>query len=149
MQKPFQDEFLRKGLDRLFLRESLGKVECLKQMAKLRLNPAQARMISKFVDSYLRLEGQEKAMFQAELDRIEPGQKEAVMEVLTSWTEEGVEIGERSLVLRLLNRRVGTLPETIQTQVESLPLERLEMLGEALLDFTGLADLENWLSQQN
>jgi hypothetical protein len=53
----------------------------------------------------------------------------------------------RSLVLRLLNRRVGTLPETIQTQVETLPLERLEMLGEALLDFTGLADLENWLAQ--
>jgi predicted transposase/invertase (TIGR01784 family) len=53
----------------------------------------------------------------------------------------------RSLVLRLLNRRVGTLPEAIQTQVEALPLERLEMLGEALLDFTGLADLENWLAQ--
>jgi hypothetical protein len=132
----------------------LVKVECLKQMAKLRLNPAQARMISKFVDNYLRLEGQEMATFQAELDRIEPGQKEAVMEVLTSWTEEGIERGlergaqrERSLVLRLLNRRVGTLPETIQTQVEALPLEQLEALGEALLDFTGLSDLENWLAQ--
>jgi hypothetical protein len=136
----------------------LVKVECLKQMAKLRLNPAQVRMISKFVDSYLRLEGQEKAVFQAELDRIEPGEKEVVMEVLTSWTEEGIETGiergiergaqrERSFVLRLLNRRVGTLPAAIQTQVEALPLDRLEMLGEALLDFIGLADLENWLAQ--
>jgi hypothetical protein len=61
---------------------------------------------------------------------------------LRSRQEEG-----QSLVLRLLNRRVGTLPEALQTQVEALPLERLEMLGEALLDFTGLADLENWLAQ--
>jgi predicted transposase YdaD len=53
----------------------------------------------------------------------------------------------RSLVFRLLNRRVGTLPEAIQTQVEILSLERLDMLGEALLDFTSLADLENWLAQ--
>lgn len=129
----------------------LVKVECLKQMARLGLNPAQSRMISKFVDNYLRLEGQEKAAFQAELDRIEPSEKGAVMEVLTSWTEEGIERGrqegERSLILRLLNRRVGTLPEAIQTQVEALPLEQLEMLGEALLDFTGLADLETWLAQ--
>jgi hypothetical protein len=53
----------------------------------------------------------------------------------------------RSLVLRQLNRRVGTLPETIQTQVESLSLEQLEALGEDLLDFTNLTDLENWLAR--
>jgi predicted transposase YdaD len=53
----------------------------------------------------------------------------------------------RSLVLRQLNRRVSTLPEAIQTQVAALPLERLEALGEDLLDFTSLADLENWLAQ--
>jgi predicted transposase YdaD len=100
---------------------------------------------------YLSIPRQEKATFQAELDRIEPSEKGSVMEVLTSWTEEGIERGRqeegRSLVLRQLNRRVGTLPETIQTQVEALPLEQLEALGEALLDFTGLADLETWLAQ--
>jgi Domain of unknown function (DUF4351) len=129
----------------------LVKVECLRQMARLGLNPAQSRMISKFVDSYLRLEGQEKEAFQTELDRIEASEKGAVMEVLTSWTEEGIEQGRqeegRSLVLRLLNRRVGTLPEAIQAQVAALPLERLETLGEDLLDFANLADLENWLAQ--
>jgi hypothetical protein len=61
---------------------------------------------------------------------------------LRSRQEEG-----RSLVLRQLNRRVGTLPETIQTQVESLSLEQLEALGEDLLDFTNLTDLENWLAR--
>ena len=131
------------------------KLECLKQIAQLRLNPAQARMISGFVDTYLRLEDQEEQVFQAELDRIDPSEKRGVMEVVTSWMEQGIEVGvERgrqeegqSLVLRQLNRRVGSLPEVIETQVKSLPLEQVEALGEALLDFTSLADLENWLRQ--
>ena len=129
----------------------LVKLECLKQMARLRLNQAQAKMISGFVDTYLRLEGQEEEVFQAELDRIEPSEKEVVMEVVTSWMEEGIERGiergERSLILRQLHRRVGSLSQGIQAQVELLSLERLEALGEALLDFTSLVDLENWLAQ--
>ncbi len=55
------------------------------------------------------------------------------------------EEGERSLILRLLTRRVGELPQEVREQVESLPLEQLENLGEALLDFTSLADLQAWL----
>jgi len=136
----------------------LVKLECLKQMARLRLNQAQAKMISGFVDTYLRLEGQEEEVFQAELDRIEPSEKEVVMEVVTSWMEEGIERGieqgiergiergERSLILRQLHRRVGSLSQGVQAQVELLSLERLEALGEALLDFTSLTDLENWLA---
>lgn len=127
------------------------KLECLKQMARLRLNPAQAKMISGFVDTYLRLEEHEEEVFQAELDRIEPTEKEVVMEVVTSWMEagieQGIERGERSLILRQLNRQVGALPQAIQAQVETLPLEQLESLGEALLEFTSLTDLENWLTQ--
>jgi predicted transposase/invertase (TIGR01784 family) len=75
--------------------------------------------------------------------------QELRQEVSALERQEGRQEGERSLVLRLLNRRVGTLPETIQTQVEALPLEQLEALGEALLDFTGLADLESWLTHEN
>jgi Domain of unknown function (DUF4351) len=52
---------------------------------------------------------------------------------------------ERSLVLRLLNRRVGTLPEELETQISALPVDELENLGDALLDFTSLSDLQLWL----
>jgi len=85
------------------------------------------------------------------------------MEVVTSWMEagiergiergieqgieRGIERGERSLILRQLNRRFGSLPQVTQAQVEALSLERLELLGEALLDFTSLVELENWLAQ--
>jgi hypothetical protein len=43
--------------------------------------------------------------------------------------------------LRQLNRRVGELPEEVRQGIESLSLEQLENLGEALLDFTSMADL--------
>jgi predicted transposase/invertase (TIGR01784 family) len=55
-------------------------------------------------------------------------------------TDEG-----RSLVLRQLARKFGTISLEIQAQVNSLTLDRVESLAEDLLDFTQVADLINWL----
>ncbi|BAY77098.1 hypothetical protein NIES25_35560 [Nostoc linckia NIES-25] len=60
--------------------------------------------------------------------------------------QRGREQGERSLILRLLNRRVGELPQQLLERIETLDLEQLENLGEALLDFQAQADLETWFS---
>ncbi len=57
------------------------------------------------------------------------------------------EEGEKSLIFRLLNRRVGELPEDVRQQVEILSLEELENLGEALLDFSSMGDLQVWLEE--
>ena len=63
--------------------------------------------------------------------------------------EEGREEGRaneaRSLILRQLTRRVGSLPNPIAEQVNGLSVDALEELGEALLDFTGIEDVEQWL----
>lgn len=53
----------------------------------------------------------------------------------------------RTLVLRLLNRRLGTLPPDLSAQVEDLPLVQLEALAEALLEFTAEADVRAWLAE--
>ncbi|MBW4556441.1 MAG: DUF2887 domain-containing protein [Trichormus sp. ATA11-4-KO1] len=58
---------------------------------------------------------------------------------------EEAEQREKSLIFRLLTRRVGELPQEVREQIETLPLEQLENLGEALLDFTSMADLRSWL----
>ncbi len=55
-----------------------------------------------------------------------------------------VEEGKR-LILRLLQKRVGALPEDLSTSVQSLNVTQLETLGEALLDFTGIEDLVHWV----
>ena len=52
-----------------------------------------------------------------------------------------------SLILRLLNRRLGEISSTLGQQIQELSLEQLETLGEALLDFTSLTDLTAWLSE--
>ncbi len=49
-------------------------------------------------------------------------------------------------MFRLLNRRCGSLSLALEEQVKALSLEQLEALGEAVLDFTGVSDLENWLA---
>jgi predicted transposase YdaD len=54
---------------------------------------------------------------------------------------------EANLVLRLLKRRLGELSISQEEQVKGLSVEQLEALGEALLDFTVMADLEGYLAQ--
>jgi hypothetical protein len=61
--------------------------------------------------------------------------------------QEGRVEGEQRLVLRLLFRRFGEIDASIIEQVNSLSTEQLEALGEALLDFSALSDLEAWLNQ--
>ncbi len=61
--------------------------------------------------------------------------------------EEGREVEARSLILRLLTRRVGELPSPVRQRVEDLSLEQLENLGEALLDFNSMANLQTWLEE--
>jgi predicted transposase/invertase (TIGR01784 family) len=70
-------------------------------------------------------------------------------EFLQEGRQEGRQEGERSLILRLLTRRVGSLTPETRSQVESLTLDQLESLGEALLDFSSGIDLERWLRSQS
>lgn len=56
----------------------------------------------------------------------------------------GLQIGEANMVIRMLIRRFGRLTTPQTKKVRSLALPQLESLGEALLDFKNVADLENW-----
>lgn len=66
----------------------------------------------------------------------------------TSWQdalEQGVEQGQRSLIARQLTRRVGDLPLEILELINGLLLPDLEALGDALIEFSGLDELVQWL----
>jgi Domain of unknown function (DUF4351) len=58
--------------------------------------------------------------------------------------ERGIE-HERSLILRQLTRRIGTIAPNIEAQISTLSVSQLESLGEALLDFSSAADLDEWM----
>jgi len=53
--------------------------------------------------------------------------------------------GEANLILRLLTRRLGTIDLTLQQKIRGLSTISLDKLGEALLDFSEVADLVTWL----
>jgi len=131
------------------------KLVSLQLLASLGLNPAQVQLISGFIDTYLKLNAEEEAKFQEDIARIEPAQQEEVMEIVTSWMEQGIQRGLQqgkqqeavALIMRQLTRRFGTLTPQLQERIQNLPVTQLEDLGEALLDFTTAADLDAWLGQ--
>jgi Domain of unknown function (DUF4351) len=55
--------------------------------------------------------------------------------------------GEQRLVLKILTRKLGNINPEVRSRVNSLDIDKLESLGEDLLDFTSMADLEAWLNQ--
>ena len=59
--------------------------------------------------------------------------------------EKGRFQGEADLVIRLLTKRLGALSGAQEKTIRGLMLEKIEALGEALLDFTSPSDLARWL----
>lgn len=62
----------------------------------------------------------------------------------------GIQIGRQSevrLLIRLLSRCVGKVSDRLQTKISMLTMAQMEELGEALLDFNSIQDLDNWLSR--
>ena len=80
----------------------------------------------------------------------------AAQDLLDRGRQEGEAQGEArgraaeaaAFTLRLLNRRCGPLTGATTTRIQALPLEQLEALAEALLDFSGPADLAAWLEEK-
>jgi len=59
--------------------------------------------------------------------------------------QEGEQEGEKNLLLRILSKRFGKLITHHIESINSLTIAQLEDLGEALLDFGDINDLEQWL----
>jgi predicted transposase/invertase (TIGR01784 family) len=66
--------------------------------------------------------------------------------VVNTSRAEGRQEQAIALILRQLNRRFGSIAPSLEEQVRELDLDRLEALGEDLLDFTTIQDLVDWLT---
>jgi hypothetical protein len=138
------------------------KLECLRLLVTLRLDPARMRLISSFIDTYLRLSAEEALQFRSQAATLlGEDEKASVMELTTSWKEEGIEIGrgqgieigrelgrerEYLLLLRQLRKRFGMLEPGWEEKIRKFSFDQLEELGEAFIDFTSPQDLRNWLA---
>jgi predicted transcriptional regulator len=72
--------------------------------------------------------------------------EQAIQEGLERGLQQGRQQGEADLLLRQLQRRFGEIPQNIAETIRKLPVERLEDLGVALLDFDTASDLDKWLN---
>jgi predicted transposase YdaD len=79
---------------------------------------------------------------------LEEGQRKGREEGLQAGRLEGRQAEAAAMTLRQLQRRCGSLTPDQQTRVQALPLDDLEILADALLDFQGPEDLAVWLAQR-
>ena len=80
-------------------------------------------------------------------DLLDLGRQEGRKEGEAQGEARGRALGEATVTLRQLNRRCGPLSDATTAEIQALPLEQLEALAEALLDFSGPADLAAWLEE--
>jgi predicted transposase/invertase (TIGR01784 family) len=118
-------------------------------------------------------EAQEAARYLVRQAQTTPGETRAIIEMVTTimaykfidlTTDEveamlGIELqqtgfyksakaeGEAKIILKLLQRQFGVLPEATRAQIAALSIEQLELLAEEILDFSELTDLMNWLAE--
>lgn len=103
------------------------KAECLRLLATLRLDPARTRLISGFVDTYLRLNSQEEQAFQEEVGKLEVNEREGIMQIVTSWAEQARQETQVEIALRMLAEK---LPIETIARITDLSVEQIEQLQE-------------------
>jgi len=122
------------------------KLRLVRELYHRAYSREQVIQLFQFLDWAINLPEKLELVFQEELSKLEEVEK---MTYVTSIERKGIEKGKQeeaaTLILRLLKRRVGEIGAEVEQQVSAMPLEKLEELGEALLDFTGASDLQNWL----
>ena len=110
--------------------------------------PNQQRNISVCVEVLARLKFDENLIRQflrEDLMRESPLYQEILQEGVQQGIQQGIQQGEVTLTLRLLTRRLGSVPPQLRSQIQQLSTTQVEALGEALLDFSSTQDLVDWL----
>ncbi|HUK90515.1 MAG TPA: hypothetical protein VLZ81_08970 [Blastocatellia bacterium] len=122
------------------------KLECLRMIARLKLN--KAKMYSLFCGYYLRLNPEEQVAYEAEIEELAAPERATVMETALSWREqallEGMEKGREegreegwnqarrhmaSMLIHMTERQPGPLHAEVRGQIAALDFDHLEELG--------------------
>ena len=133
------------------------RIECLRLLATLKLDPARSKLIGGFIETYLQLSVQEMKQYEREYAKLAPAEKEANMDMMNSWErkgwEEGIQTGRQEgkeqIIAHLIHRRFGSVSSDITERLNHLSSEQLNELGEALFEFKTSADLVTWLARSN
>ncbi len=121
------------------------RLECMRLLATLKLDPARSQLIGGFIETYLRLNAAELKRYERAFGKLSAKEQEANVEIVNSWVVRGKE----ELVIRQIRHRFGTLARQVTEHLDKLTSEQLDELGVALFDFKTAADLEAWLTRSH
>jgi len=125
-----------------------AKWQLVRNLYELGYNAEQVREIFRLIDWMMHLRVDLEERFKHELDELEESlQMPYVTSVERIAKSEGLSEGGAVILLKLLTKRWGVLSEETQQAIRRLPLEEQATLGEALLDFHCVEDLQAWLDQ--
>jgi hypothetical protein len=120
------------------------------------INREDQELVAGFFSRYQPLTEAEALQLETEIGKVKPETaREAVMNLTNPFIElgkqrgleQGRQQGEAELVLKQLARRIGAIRSSQEEIIRSLPLPKIEALGEALLDFTSPADFARWVRE--
>lgn len=143
------------------------KLECLRMLSRLKLNSKQTHLIGGFIETYLPLSATDERQLIALTNKLRSKEREAVMEIATSWEKKGLKKGLQKgiqkgiqqglkeghrqktieLTLRLLDRKIGNLPENLTERLDNLSDEQLTRFFDDVLLFNEIADVDKWLQE--
>ena len=118
------------------------RLECLRLLTTLKLNPGKSKLIGGFIDGYLKLTTAEMKKYEREFAALAPEEKEATTTMITSWEKTGME----QIISGQLRHRFGDLPENLLKRIDALSGEQLNKLSIALMDMVTFEQLETWLA---
>lgn len=114
------------------------KLECLRLLVTLRLDPARMHLIAAFVDSYLRLSANEDVVFRRSLGKSDkaPKAQADVVEFHTSWELRG------EVLLDILTSRFAVVAVPVVARIQEIRSpEELQDLTRRALRAESLAEL--------
>nr|WP_236107129.1 Rpn family recombination-promoting nuclease/putative transposase [Cylindrospermopsis raciborskii] len=76
---------------------------------------------------------------------LQKGRQEGELRGEQRGRQEGRQEGQRKIILLLLNHKFDGIESPVVERINRLSLEQLEAIGESLLDFRQISDLEAWL----
>ena len=66
------------------------KLEFMRMLARLKLDPARTELLGGFFEAYLKLNREEERQFYLELDKLTGKEAASIMQITTSWHEKGI-----------------------------------------------------------
>ena len=112
------------------------KLQCLRLIATLRLDPARSHLIAGFVRTYLQMTRVELVELQREVGLLPPEEQNTMLTLTNEWIEQGIERGRvaeaRNLILRWGTKRFGAPDRAVEAALAESDLVRLEGLADRL-----------------